>query len=149
MTFSSAGLRSPLARKLYIIIGIILAALLVLYISARIFVAHAQSVANREMNYPCPRYLFNEHPNLRATTSDATRPDKCVHYLQTIYNINALSMAKKDSKDVTVLIAVDGVYTPATAQAIKSFQSGTSLKADGVVNGKTWTKLEAGAKSAK
>ena len=39
-------------------------------------------------------------------------------------------------------LAVDGVYGPATAQAVKAFQTREKLRATGIVDGKTWDALE-------
>lgn len=38
-------------------------------------------------------------------------------------------------------IAVDGVFGPATATAVKNFQSKNGLSADGIVGDYTWNKM--------
>src|SRR3989338_6049431 len=108
MTLSMTSFKSPIAKKIYI--------------GLRVFVAHAQSVANKNMNFPCPRYFFSQHPTLSVGANDANRPDKCVHYFQTLYNISLLDKGKKENSKVAALIPIDGIYTPAQGNALIVFQ---------------------------
>jgi len=145
MTLSMTSFKSPIAKKIYIGLGVFVAVLLVLYIVLRVFVAHAQSVANKNMNFPCPRYFFSQHPTLSVGANDANRPDKCVHYFQTLYNISLLDKGKKENSKVAALIPIDGIYTPAQGNALIVFQKDNSLKQTGKVDAKTWYQLELNA----
>ena len=146
MAIALPNIHSKTTRTVLIVIGAVLGVFIVLVISASLFFRHAQAVANKNMHYPCPRYLMGQHPTLQVGDNDATRPDKCVHYFQAVYNLDALAKAKKDNKQVVVLLTIDGVYSAATANAVKLFQtSNPPLKATGKVDGKTWYQLELAA----
>lgn len=147
MSLSLATFQSSTAKRIYVVLGIIVAVLLCLYIILRVFVAHAQSVANKNMNYPCPRYLMNQHPTLAVGANDANRPDKCVHYFQTLFNISLLDKAKKENSKVAALIPINGMYAPAQGNAVIIFQKDHGLKQTGKVDAKTWYRLELTAKN--
>lgn len=65
----------------------------------------------------------------------------CVWALQKFYNYQRKFDAMLYGKYIGPAIAEDGVFGPATARAIRSFQRSEKLAADGIVGNQTWQAL--------
>ncbi|MDO4712532.1 MAG: peptidoglycan-binding domain-containing protein [Candidatus Saccharibacteria bacterium] len=65
----------------------------------------------------------------------------CVWALQKFYNYQRQAEARANGRYIGPAIAEDGVFGPATARAIHSFQRSKGLAADGIVGNQTWRVL--------
>ncbi len=76
------------------------------------------------------------------TTTTPSTGTPFAPYKSTVLATGARGTAVKAVQRALGGLAVDGVYGPATAQAVKAFQTREKLRATGIVDGKTWDALE-------
>ena len=76
------------------------------------------------------------------TTTTPSTGTPFAPYKSTVLAAGARGTAVKAVQRALGGLAVDGVYGPATAQAVKAFQTREKLRATGIVDGKTWDALE-------